>query len=114
VSGAKAAQVAQLVEQRIENPRVTGSIPVLGTIFAPSIKTVHWPSTFGLDVWKLPSHGWNVPKLRSRWVIWGLDSAGKIAVAHLIGAMGLNGTVALAAGETAAAADWHIAVNCGA
>ena len=27
------AQVAQLVEQRIENPRVTGSIPVLGTIF---------------------------------------------------------------------------------
>ena len=26
------AQVAQLVEQRIENPRVTGSIPVLGTI----------------------------------------------------------------------------------
>ena len=28
------AQVAQLVEQRIENPRVTGSIPVLGTIFS--------------------------------------------------------------------------------
>jgi hypothetical protein len=27
------AQVAQLVEQRIENPRVTGSIPVLGTIY---------------------------------------------------------------------------------
>jgi len=24
-------QVAQLVEQRIENPRVTGSIPVLAT-----------------------------------------------------------------------------------
>ena len=28
------AQIAQLVEQRTENPRVTGSIPVLGiTIF---------------------------------------------------------------------------------
>ena len=28
------AQVAQLVEQRIENPRVAGSIPALGTIYA--------------------------------------------------------------------------------
>ena len=28
------AQVAQLVEQRIENPRVAGSIPALGTIVA--------------------------------------------------------------------------------
>ena len=27
------AQIAQLVEQRTENPRVTGSIPVLGIIF---------------------------------------------------------------------------------
>ena len=27
----KTAQIAQLVEQRTENPRVTGSIPVLGT-----------------------------------------------------------------------------------
>ncbi len=27
-----AAQIAQLVEQRTENPRVTGSIPVLGTL----------------------------------------------------------------------------------
>ena len=27
------AQVAQLVEQRTENPCVTGSIPVLGTMF---------------------------------------------------------------------------------
>ena len=26
------AQIAQLVEQRIENPRVAGSIPALGTI----------------------------------------------------------------------------------
>ena len=26
----KQAQIAQLVEQRTENPRVTGSIPVLG------------------------------------------------------------------------------------
>jgi hypothetical protein len=27
------AQIAQLVEQRTENPRVAGSIPALGTIF---------------------------------------------------------------------------------
>ncbi len=27
------AQIAQLVEQRTENPRVTGSIPVLGILF---------------------------------------------------------------------------------
>ena len=30
----KNGSVAQLVEQRIENPRVAGSIPALGTIFA--------------------------------------------------------------------------------
>ena len=29
------AQVAQLVEQRTENPRVGGSIPPLGTTFRP-------------------------------------------------------------------------------
>ena len=29
------AQIAQLVEQRTENPRVTGSIPVLGTELTP-------------------------------------------------------------------------------
>ena len=29
------AQIAQLVEQWTENPRVTGSIPVLGTFFMP-------------------------------------------------------------------------------
>jgi hypothetical protein len=29
------ARVAQLVEQRIENPRVTGSIPVPGTTYFP-------------------------------------------------------------------------------
>jgi hypothetical protein len=28
-----------LVEQRIENPRVTGSIPVLGTIFSLKSET---------------------------------------------------------------------------
>ncbi len=32
----KCAQIAQLVEQRIENPRVAGSIPALGTIFSTS------------------------------------------------------------------------------
>jgi hypothetical protein len=31
------AQVAQLVEQRIENPRVAGSIPALGTISPKSV-----------------------------------------------------------------------------
>ena len=31
------AQVAQLVEQRIENPRVGGSIPPLGTISPRSL-----------------------------------------------------------------------------
>jgi hypothetical protein len=30
------AQVAQLVEQRTENPRVAGSIPALGTPITPS------------------------------------------------------------------------------
>ncbi len=29
------AEVAQLVEQRTENPRVTGSNPVLGILFLP-------------------------------------------------------------------------------
>ena len=31
------AQVAQLVEQRIENPRVGGSIPPLGTIHSDGL-----------------------------------------------------------------------------
>jgi hypothetical protein len=31
--GSNGAQIAQLVEQRIENPRVGGSIPSLGTTF---------------------------------------------------------------------------------
>ena len=33
------AQIAQLVEQRTENPRVTGSIPVLGTVLLISNET---------------------------------------------------------------------------
>ncbi len=32
------AQIAQLVEQRTENPRVTGSIPVLGIIGSSDAK----------------------------------------------------------------------------
>ena len=32
------AQIAQLVEQRTENPRVTGSIPVLGILFYLTVK----------------------------------------------------------------------------
>ena len=31
------AQIAQLVEQRTENPRVAGSIPALGTILMDSV-----------------------------------------------------------------------------
>jgi hypothetical protein len=31
----RGAEVAQSVEQRTENPRVIGSIPILGTFFAP-------------------------------------------------------------------------------
>lgn len=41
--GGRLAQVAQLVEQRIENPRVTGSIPVLGTIKISKKSTVYSP-----------------------------------------------------------------------
>ena len=36
------AQIAQLVEQRTENPRVTGSIPVLGTKLGNSIFLKDW------------------------------------------------------------------------
>ena len=36
---AACAQIAQLVEQRIENPRVAGSIPALGTIFDGDLKS---------------------------------------------------------------------------
>ena len=32
------AQIAQLVEQRTENPRVTGSIPVLGIFLLPFLR----------------------------------------------------------------------------
>ena len=37
------AQIAQLVEQRTENPRVTGSIPVLGILPSESEKRVDKP-----------------------------------------------------------------------
>jgi hypothetical protein len=36
--GSNGAQIAQLVEQRIENPRVAGSIPALGTTNKLKIK----------------------------------------------------------------------------
>ena len=38
------AQIAQLVEQRIENPRVAGSIPALGTTNTPKINKKILPS----------------------------------------------------------------------
>ena len=34
------AQIAQSVEQRTENPRVTGSIPVLGIFFIFELKNL--------------------------------------------------------------------------
>ena len=34
------AQIAQLVEQRTENPRVAGSIPALGILFARNRRTI--------------------------------------------------------------------------
>ena len=34
------AQIAQSVEQRTENPRVTGSIPVLGIFYGPLAQVV--------------------------------------------------------------------------
>jgi hypothetical protein len=43
---AQCAQIAQLVEQRIENPRVAGSIPALGTIFPQKFQTVRCGSRF--------------------------------------------------------------------
>ena len=57
------AQIAQLVEQRTENPRVTGSIPVLGTACGCSSMVEHQPSK--LDTWvRFPS-----PAFCVRWQI---------------------------------------------
>jgi hypothetical protein len=47
------AEVAQLVEQRTENPRVAGSIPALGTIFSRFFSPV--PSTIDLFRYNDPS-----------------------------------------------------------
>ena len=48
------AQIAQLVEQRTENPRVAGSIPALGMICGCSSMVEHQPSK--LDTWvRFPS-----------------------------------------------------------
>ena len=48
------AQIAQSVEQRTENPRVTGSIPVLGMLCGCSSMVEHQPSK--LDTWvRFPS-----------------------------------------------------------
>ena len=43
------AQVAQLVEQWTENPRVGGSIPPLGTIFKVIHQLTHWFIEFFLE-----------------------------------------------------------------
>ena len=44
----KYAQIAQLVEQRTENPRVTGSIPVLGIFYLnfKKVSTLYGAETF--------------------------------------------------------------------
>ena len=47
----KIAQIAQLVEQRTENPRVTGSIPVLGIFLCTTIIN---PTTTGKRKHVLP------------------------------------------------------------
>ena len=48
------AQLAQLVEQRTENPRVSGSIPELGISCGCSSMVEHQPSK--LDTWvRFPS-----------------------------------------------------------
>ncbi len=45
------AQIAQLVEQRTENPRVTGSIPVLGIFLYGPLAQVVEHLTFNQVVW---------------------------------------------------------------
>ena len=47
----RCAQIAQLVEQRTENPRVTGSIPVLGIFLCTTIIN---PTTTGKRKHALP------------------------------------------------------------
>jgi hypothetical protein len=42
------AQVAQLVEQRTENPRVGGSNPPLGTTFPRYLRLNHWFLTISI------------------------------------------------------------------
>ena len=84
------AQIAQLVEQRTENPRVTGSIPVLGTEyraergkrFADYAGVVQWlvrqPSK--LDTWvRFPSPALLFcPFFGLPWLLVVLDLASKI------------------------------------
>jgi hypothetical protein len=52
--GSHGAQVAQLVEQRTENPRVGGSIPPLGTITDSILKFFN-----GLEAKSVPLFGTN-------------------------------------------------------
>jgi hypothetical protein len=51
-------QVAQLVEQRIENPRVGGSIPPLATKIQAKRKLAAWDDTFRMAIMDIkPIHG---------------------------------------------------------
>ena len=61
------AQIAQLVEQRTENPRVAGSIPALG-IRGCSSMVEHQPSK--LDTWvRFPSPAFFIAQKQGRRII---------------------------------------------
>ena len=45
VTMGRGAEVAQSVEQRTENPRVIGSIPILGTFYFNNLRTFRFPSS---------------------------------------------------------------------
>ena len=67
------AQIAQLVEQRTENPRVAGSIPALG-ICGCSSMVEHQPSK--LDTWvRFPSPAFFIARKKDRRVIRKDDTA---------------------------------------
>ena len=80
------AQIAQLVEQRTENPRVTGSIPVLGIFFSICLLLKYGPLaqvvehlTFNQVVWG-SNPQWLIKKIK-KWK-WGFEPLLISPVAH--------------------------------
>ena len=80
------AQIAQLVEQRTENPRVTGSIPVLGIFLSICLLLNYGPLaqvvehlTFNQVVWG-SNPQWLIKKIK-RWE-WGFEPLLISPVAH--------------------------------